>query len=95
MAANAAVAAAAAAAADARYYRAPALTPRRSLCIDPDSNVCRLARMALDVQALMAECPAPDGGTLSLRIGLHVGATVGGVVGRGLHSSTMALFCST
>ena len=28
--------------------------------------------MALDVQALMAECPAPDGGTLSLRIGLHV-----------------------
>jgi hypothetical protein len=45
VAANAAVAAATAAAADARYYRAPERTPRRSLCIDPDSNVCRLARM--------------------------------------------------
>ena len=36
--------------------------------------------MALDVQSLMLGYPAPDGGTLAMRIGLHVGATVGGVV---------------
>ena len=37
--------------------------------------------MALDVQSLMAKWKAPDGGPLAVRIGLHVGATVGGVVG--------------
>jgi class 3 adenylate cyclase len=47
-----------------------------------DSHVCRLARMALDVQSMMAGYPAPDGGTLSMRCGLHAGDTVGGVVGQ-------------
>jgi len=40
--------------------------------IDADSNVCRLARMALDVQTLMSDYRAPDGGTLVMRIGLHM-----------------------
>ena len=54
----------------------------RRLRTYPNSHVCRLARMALDVQALMAGYKAPDGGLLCMRIGLHVGATVGGVVGK-------------
>uniref|UniRef100_A0A7S0S7Y4 Guanylate cyclase domain-containing protein n=1 Tax=Mantoniella antarctica TaxID=81844 RepID=A0A7S0S7Y4_9CHLO len=45
-------------------------------------DVCRLARMALDVQDLMSGYRAPDGSFLVVRIGLHYGETVGGVVGQ-------------
>jgi class 3 adenylate cyclase len=50
--------------------------------VDEYGRACRLARMALDVQGLMLGYRAPDGGLLSMRIGLHTGATVGGIVGQ-------------
>ena len=37
--------------------------------------------MALEVQELMVGYLAPDGGPLTVRVGLHHGETVGGVVG--------------
>ena len=36
----------------------------RPRALDPDHDVCRLARMALDVQSLMEGYQAPDGGPL-------------------------------
>jgi hypothetical protein len=54
------------------YERPQGRPNRQRWSIDPDSNVCRLARMALDVQTLMAKWKAPDGGPLAVRIGLHV-----------------------
>ena len=36
--------------------------------------------MALDVQQLMTGYEAPDGAPLTVRVGLHYGETVGGVV---------------
>ena len=45
------------------------------------SDACRLARMALEVQELMVGYQAPDGAPLTVRVGLHCGEAVGGVVG--------------
>ena len=44
--------------------------------------MCRLARMALDVQSLMEGYQAPDGGPLVVRVGLHTGETLGDVMGQ-------------
>jgi class 3 adenylate cyclase len=41
-----------------------------------------IVEMALDMLDLVASRPAPDGGSLSLRIGIDVGPVVAGVIGR-------------
>ena len=44
-------------------------------------NALKLARMALEMQKLCATLRAPDGSPVVMRIGLHCGPVVGGIVG--------------
>ena len=44
-------------------------------------NASRLARFALEMQRACAEVVAPDGSPVVMRIGLHSGPVVGGIVG--------------
>ena len=44
-------------------------------------NALSLARMALEMQKLCATLRAPDGSPVLMRIGLHCGPVVGGIVG--------------
>ena len=44
-------------------------------------NALNLARMALEMQKLCATLRAPDGSPVVMRIGLHCGPVVGGIVG--------------
>ena len=44
-------------------------------------NALNLARMALEMQRLCSKLKAPDGSPVVMRIGLHCGPVVGGIVG--------------
>ena len=44
-------------------------------------NASRLAHFALECQLVCAEAVAPDGSPVVMRVGLHCGPVVGGVVG--------------
>ena len=44
-------------------------------------NASRLAHFALEMQRACSEAVAPDGSPVVMRIGLHCGPVVGGVVG--------------
>ena len=44
-------------------------------------NALCLARLALEMQQLCATLKAPDGSPVVMRIGLHCGPVVGGIVG--------------
>ena len=44
-------------------------------------NASRLARFALEMQRACSNAVAPDGSPVVMRIGLHCGPVVGGVVG--------------
>ena len=44
-------------------------------------NALALARLAVEMQRLCATLTAPDGSPVVMRIGLHCGPVVGGVVG--------------
>ena len=44
-------------------------------------NALALARLAVEMQELCATLTAPDGSPVVMRIGLHCGPVVGGVVG--------------
>ena len=44
-------------------------------------NALNLARLALEMQQLCATLKAPDGSPVVMRIGLHCGPVVGGIVG--------------
>ena len=46
-----------------------------------EENARALARLALDMQELCATLKAPDGSPVVMRVGLHCGPLVGGVVG--------------
>ena len=55
-------------------------------CVPGDSatlqeNALALARLAVEMQRLCATLTAPDGSPVVMRIGLHCGPVVGGVVG--------------
>ena len=47
----------------------------------PQQSASRLARMALDMHSLCESYTAPDGSTLRMRIGIHAGPIVAGIVG--------------
>ena len=49
--------------------------------VSPQQSASRLARMALDMQSLCESYTAPDGSTLKMRIGIHAGPVVAGIVG--------------
>ena len=44
-------------------------------------NASRLAHFALEMQRACSEAVAPDGSPVFMRLGLHCGPVVGGVVG--------------
>ena len=44
-------------------------------------NASRLAHFALEMQRVCSEAVAPDGSPVVMRVGLHCGPVVGGVVG--------------
>ena len=44
-------------------------------------NATRLAHFALEMQRACSEATAPDGSPVVMRVGLHCGPVVGGVVG--------------
>ena len=44
-------------------------------------NALNLARMALEMQRLCSKLHAPDGSPVVMRVGLHCGPVVGGIVG--------------
>ena len=46
-----------------------------------EENACALACLAVEMQKLCATLTAPDGSPVVMRIGLHLGPLVGGVVG--------------
>ena len=49
--------------------------------VSPQESAARLAHMALDMQSLCESYTAPDGSTLKMRIGIHAGPVVAGIVG--------------
>ena len=49
--------------------------------ITPLESAQSLARLAVEMQRLCATLRGPDGGPVVMRIGLHCGPVVGGVVG--------------
>ena len=46
-----------------------------------EENAAALTRLALEMQKLCATLKAPDGSQVVMRVGLHCGPLVGGVVG--------------
>ena len=51
-------------------------------------NALNLARLALAMQRLCATLRAPDGSPVVMRVGLHCGPVVGGIVGGNSASPT-------
>ena len=61
------------------YLAATGCMPQSA--VSPPESAARRAHMALDMQALCESYTAPDGSTLRMRVGIHAGPAVAGIVG--------------